>query len=397
MAGLYERSQLEFYRLLDKLPAGAYVCDAGGLITYYNRHAVGVWGRAPELNNPVDRFCGSFRLYKPDGTPLRHDQCWMALSIKEKRAYNGYEIVVQQENGNRITVLAHANPLYDDSGILIGAVNVLVDITDRKQTELALRQTRDELEKRVAERTAELTASNEALRREIAVRKQAEERARQEAAHVQAQAEVNARLHKEVEVRKQQLERLSQRILQAEEDERKRLSRELHDSVGQVTTALLINLSMLEDAAKMGDQDELMSHLATVSELAYKIHDELRAASHTLRPPELEVIGLHVALHQLCQELSTISPAPIVYLGTRVRALPDAVTITFYRFVHEALNNAIKHAGASSIRVTLAYEGSSLSAIIEDDGAGFDVPDTVRAGGSGVGLMSMRERLEGMK
>jgi signal transduction histidine kinase len=364
------------------------------LIIYFNRTAAEVWGRAPKLYDPVQRFCGSFRLYKPDGTPVPHEQCWMALSIRDRRAYNGYEIVVEQESGKQLTVLAHANPLFDDSGAFLGAVNMLVDITERKQTELALRQARDELEMRVAERTAALTASNEALRREIAERKMAEERARQEAAHAQAQAEANARLHEEVEVRKQQLVQLSQRILQAEEEERKRLSRELHDSVGQVTTALLINLSMLEDAAKANDMDELMSHLEAVSELAYKIHDELRAASHTLRPPELEVIGLRVALHQLCQELSTVSMAQIVYEGMKIPELPDTVTITFYRFVQEALNNAMKHAKASTIRVALVCDESRISVTVEDDGVGFDVADSIRANGRGVGLVSMRERLE---
>ena len=353
-----------------------------------------VWGREPKLRDPDDRFCGSFRLYKTDGTAIPHEKCWMALSIRERRAYNGHEIVMEDESGQRVTVLAHANPLFGESGAFLGAVNVLVDITERKQTELALGEDRHELEMRVAERTAALMASNEALRREIAERKMAEERARQEAAHAQAQAEANARLHEEVEVRKQQLVQLSQRILQAEEEERKRLSRELHDSVGQVTTALLINLSMLEDAAKADNRDEMMSHLETVSELAYKIHDELRAASHVLRPPELEVIGLKAALHQLCQELSMVSTAQIVYEGMKIPELPETVTITFYRFVQEMLNNAIKHAQASTIRVVLARSEGHISVTVEDDGVGFDVPESIRGSGRGVGLVSMRERLE---
>ena len=132
-------SELHFRRLLETLPAGAYTCDAAGLITYFNGHAVRLWGREPRLLEPVDRFCGSFKLFAVDGTPIRHDQCWMALALKERREYNGREIVIQQPDGRLLTALAHASPLLDEEGRLLGGVNVLVDITDRKQAEDALR------------------------------------------------------------------------------------------------------------------------------------------------------------------------------------------------------------------------------------------------------------------
>src|SRR5881296_2858432 len=122
-------------RLLDSLPAGAYICDRDGLITYFNRHALELWGRAPRLNDPSDRFCGSFRLFAADGSAIPHDQCWMALALKTDREYNGQEIVIERPDGQRRTVLAHANPIRDGSGKVLGAVNVLVDITDRKHAE----------------------------------------------------------------------------------------------------------------------------------------------------------------------------------------------------------------------------------------------------------------------
>jgi two-component sensor histidine kinase len=137
-AALYTGKE-QFRRLLEKLPAGAYTCDPEGLITYYNPHAVQLWGRAPRLNDPVDRFCGSFKLFSPDGSPIAHDQCWMALALKTDKEYNGHEIVIERPDGQRLTALAYANPVHDESGTLIGAVNVLVDITDRKRTEMALR------------------------------------------------------------------------------------------------------------------------------------------------------------------------------------------------------------------------------------------------------------------
>ena len=134
------KSEWEFRRLLDKLPAGAYLCDAGGLITYYNQYATRLWGRAPKLSDPVDRFCGSFKLFAIDGAPINHDQCWMALAIQCNREFNGQEILIERPDGSRVAALAHANPIHDEAGKLVGAVNVLVDITDRKRGEDALHQ-----------------------------------------------------------------------------------------------------------------------------------------------------------------------------------------------------------------------------------------------------------------
>ncbi len=134
------QSDFEFRRLLEKLPAGAYTCDAEGLITYFNQHAVQLWGREPKLNDPVDRFCGSFKLFMPDGSPIQHEQCWMGLALRDNKEYNGCELLVERPDGGRRTVLAHANPFHDERGRLLGAVNVLVDITDRKRAEDLLRE-----------------------------------------------------------------------------------------------------------------------------------------------------------------------------------------------------------------------------------------------------------------
>ena len=128
----------EFRRFLETLPAGAYTCDPDGLITYFNSHALELWGRAPKLNDPIDRFCGSFRLFAADGMAIPHDECWMARALRTEKEFNGHEIVVERPDGQRRTVLAHANPIRDGSGKVLGAVNVLVDITDRKHAEDAL-------------------------------------------------------------------------------------------------------------------------------------------------------------------------------------------------------------------------------------------------------------------
>jgi PAS domain S-box-containing protein len=130
-------SQRDFHGLLDKIPAGAYTCDRDGLITYFNRRAVELWGREPKLNDPADRFCGSFRLFTVDGTALRHDQCWMALALQHGQDYNRQEIVIERPDGSRCNALAHASPIRNAANEIVGAVNILVDISDLKQAEEA--------------------------------------------------------------------------------------------------------------------------------------------------------------------------------------------------------------------------------------------------------------------
>jgi signal transduction histidine kinase/AmiR/NasT family two-component response regulator len=139
VSALY-RSDPQFHRMLEKLPAGAYTCDSDGLITYFNQHAVQLWGRAPKLNDPVDRFCGSFKLFASDGSPIAHRECWMAQALLTGKEFNGHEIVIERPDGQRVTALAHANPIRDGVGKLLGAVNVLVDISDRKRHEDALKE-----------------------------------------------------------------------------------------------------------------------------------------------------------------------------------------------------------------------------------------------------------------
>ena len=138
-----QESERRLRRVLERMPAGAYLCDRNGLITYYNQQAEQLWGRAPKLNDPIDRYCGSFKLYASDGTPIKHSECWMALALREETAYDGQEIIVERPDGQRMTVLAHASPIWDDDDELMGAVNVLVDISDRKRAEESLRESED--------------------------------------------------------------------------------------------------------------------------------------------------------------------------------------------------------------------------------------------------------------
>jgi two-component system, LuxR family, sensor kinase FixL len=115
--------------ILDVIPTAAYTCNTTGLITYFNPLAETVWGRAPTLRDASERYCGSHRLYLSDGTPIRHEQCWMALALIEGTAYHGREILIERRDGSRTLGLAYAHPVRNAQGRVIGAVNLVADVT----------------------------------------------------------------------------------------------------------------------------------------------------------------------------------------------------------------------------------------------------------------------------
>jgi len=118
--------------ILDIVPTAAYACDAQGLITYFNPVAEALWGRAPKLRDTGERYCGSYKLYLSDGSPIRHEECWMALALLEGKAYTARELVVERRDGTRVVGEAYAYPLRSNRGRLIGAVNLVADITAQR-------------------------------------------------------------------------------------------------------------------------------------------------------------------------------------------------------------------------------------------------------------------------
>jgi PAS domain S-box-containing protein len=122
--------------LLGALPVAVYTTDAEGRITYFNEAAAELWGHRPQLGS--DQWCGSWRLYWPDGRPLPHDECPMAMTLREGRAVRGLEAIAERPDGTRVRFLPHPTPLRDAAGRLTGAINLLVDLTDRNQADLEL-------------------------------------------------------------------------------------------------------------------------------------------------------------------------------------------------------------------------------------------------------------------
>lgn len=124
----------DFYKsLFSKLPIALYTCDSEGYITFFNDAAADLWGRKPVPGK--DLWCGSWEIYRLDGTPMPLDECPMAIALREGRAVLGQEIIIRRPDGSMRYVQPFPQPVFDKTGKLAGAVNVLTDITDRKVAE----------------------------------------------------------------------------------------------------------------------------------------------------------------------------------------------------------------------------------------------------------------------
>jgi PAS domain S-box-containing protein len=150
--------------LLDLLPAAVYICEApSGRIKYFNSRAVELWGRRPNLDETDERYCGSHRLFLTDGTPLAHADTPMTQVLLNGIDVRDQEVVIEQPRGTRVTVLVNIAPIRDSGGTIVGAVNVFLDITDRKRIEEAHRNAEANLERAIEELTASKTQLQERL------------------------------------------------------------------------------------------------------------------------------------------------------------------------------------------------------------------------------------------
>jgi len=243
------------------------------------------------------------------------------------------------------------------------------EITERKRAEVDLRKHREHLEDLVEARTAELTKANEALQWEIAERK---------------------RVFEQVQTGRERLAWLTQQVVSAQEEERQRLSRELHDEAGQALTALKISLELIQSDLPE-ETGSLRQRLGEAVALTETTMEQIRLLARDLRPPALDTVGLNYTLEGLCRDFAERTQLSVDYVGAELPVLPEAVNICLYRFLQEALTNVAKHAHASQVRIALSCDAETVSLSVEDDGQGFDVQARMSRG---IGLLGMRERIE---
>lgn len=264
----------------------------------------------------------------------------------------------QCSDGGRVFIEGSTRRMDDGAGGVRGYVKIGQDVTERRRMQARLRELNDTLEHRVGERTAELA-------QEIVQRERAED------------------------VRRQVLRQL----VTAEEDERRRISRELHDEMGQQVTGLLLGLRALKREAGSPEAERRVEEL---EKLADRVACDLQNMALQLRPPALDNLGLKLGLQGHLEEWSHRHSLVADFHAVGVDGrLPPEVETTVYRAVQEALTNVLKHAGATRVGVVLEHRQGTVTVIVEDDGAGFDVERTLalpeKAGR--LGVRGMRERV----
>ncbi len=237
------------------------------------------------------------------------------------------------------------------------------DLTAQKHAEQELRRAYEEMEDRVRDRTLELAEANVALRAEIS------ERIRTERGRV----------------------RLLRQIVRAQEDERRRIARDIHDHLGQQMTALRLSLDSLAQDVPDGG---LRQRLEQTQALAERLDADVDFLAWELRPAALDDLGLVPAIGNFVREWSRHSGVPAEFHTTGMgaeRLQPEAES-ALYRVTQEALNNAMKYARPTRVDVLLERRDSQVVLIVEDDGVGFDPELAQGDGAGGLGLVGMRER-----
>jgi len=203
----------------------------------------------------------------------------------------------------------------------------------------------------------------------------------------------NARLHRMLAQREEAMERFAERIVLAQETERRRLAGEIHDGISQRVVSLSFHLSAAADAVRTAP-DVAAREIEEAQLLAEAALDETRFAIAGLHPPVLDDLGLAASLESLARSIPRLE----VHAEVRPCELPAHVATAVYRIAQEALQNVVKHAGARTARLRLLAHGDTITLEVEDDGQGFAAaghPDqTSQAGPSGYGLPGMRERAE---
>lgn len=283
-----------------------------------------------------------------------------------------HESPVLAGGGVERTIAWHNTLLRDDEGAIIGTLSSGEDVTERNAAQEALRQARDDLERRVQERTAELTEANVTLRAEVAERRRAD----QKLADYEAQ-----------------LRSMAAKVSLAEEQERRRIASELHDRIGQALAVSKIKLGQLKEAAAAAGLDGPVGEVRSLIDQTIR---DTRSLTFDLSPPVLYELGLRAAIEWLAERLQEQHKIRIILddANEPIR-LSDETGVLLFRAAQELLMNVVKHSHATVARLSLHMDGREVRISVEDDGVGFDVSglNSQAHRQAGFGIFSIRERL----
>ena len=257
-------------------------------------------------------------------------------------------------------------------------------ILQRRRDVESLRQAHAELEVRVRDRTAELAKVNQALVAEITERMETEHSLR-----VSEAALSNNRLA--LQRSEEDLRGLTARLLTAQEEERRRISRDLHDDINQRLAMIVVELETLEHALPPGS-NTIGVRLRSLKDNASELCEDLRHLAYQFHPSVLDDLGLTVALRRLVDDVAARTGLKGSFRSDAGKgSIPQPAATCLYRIAQEGLSNVAKHAGATGFEVELKRDDGVVTLSITDDGAGFD-PAERKTDRATLGLVSMKER-----
>lgn len=329
----------ERYRILAEAAQDMiYIVDREGVIKYINQIGARRFGRKPE------QVIGkSYKTLFPSAETVDLDRALRIVFESGESQYVENKINICGQTGYLSTWLA---PIKGSDLEVSAVMGVSRDISPLKLAEQSLEAANELLEMRVSERTAQLLDSQ------------------------------------------RQLRGLAQRIATVQEDERRRISRELHDQAGQVLVGLRYSLDMILKETP----PTLRKWRRQIKEQMQRVDqavEQVRSLAYSLRPPILDLMGLDMGLKNLCQEFSKQTGLKVDYTGVGLTGLSEELTICLYRIVQEALTNILKHAGAHKVDVALEYVEDQIILSIKDDGRGAKQGSLVK----GLGIQGMEERI----
>jgi PAS domain S-box-containing protein len=446
-----EESKKQYADLIQNLPAAVYTTDAEGKIQIFNKAAVHLWGMEPVINDTL--YCGSFNIFYPDGTPMPLDQCPMARTLKNGVPVKGEEILVQRPNGELRNVMPNPSPVFDSSGQMTGAINVLNDITDARQSErelvklsLIARKTDNavlitnldgkiewvnEAFSRITEfsfdeavgKSSSILHGPETNKSVVSFMKEKSKRAQPfeceilkytksgkpvwlEIKHqplfdskgkvtqyfnLEADITERKKAYEKVMKSESEIRRFARQQNTIMEQERARIAREIHDEFGQQLTGLKMSLSSLKK--------QFVSNPANAEEvLAIVLGDvdqsiqSLREFATELRPGILDTLGLFPSIGWLAKDFEKKNgiTCTSTFKVNEEQMINESLSICFFRICQEALTNVARHAHASRVHLEMEQINDILSLKVTDNGKGI-VNDKINNPFS-MGLLGMRER-----
>ena len=331
-----------------------------GVITSWNKSAERLFGYTAEeaIGQHVTLIVPPDRL---------HEEATIIGHLRQGERIDHFETVRRRKDGTLLDVSLTISPVKDSAGRVIGASKVARDITVRKQTERALRE-------------------NEERLRELAGKLDAEVRARTEELE---------RRNTEMLEQAAQLRTLSNRLMQLQDDERRRIARELHDSVGQDLAALSMSLEGMKRSANAMPQTAVQK-LDDACGIVDKCSSEIRTLSHLLHPPLLEELGLASAIEWYVEGFASRSKIAVeLQMSSGFKRLDSSVELPLFRVLQECLTNIHRHSESKTATVKVEADEHKVSLEVSDQGKGIEKCESKLNGGKrlGVGIRGMRERL----